>query len=77
MFAREKSRGLFWFKLIDLTGTRGVIWEHEFYRGEFEYFKDREYFHSFAGDVSSVPFALCDQRAQGLWSWPGSKASST
>lgn len=52
MFAREKERGLFWFKLIDLTGTRGVIWEHELYRGEFEYFKDREFFHSFAGDVS-------------------------
>jgi len=52
MFVREKERGMFWFKLVDLTGTRGVIWEHEVYRGEFEYFKDREFFHSFAGDVS-------------------------
>ena len=52
MFVLDKGKGLFWFKLVDLTGTRGVIWEHEFYKGEFEYFKDRETFHSFAGDVS-------------------------
>jgi Wiskott-Aldrich syndrome protein len=52
LFVREKERGLFWFKLVDLTGTRGIIWEHEFCQGEFEYYKDRELFHSFAGDVS-------------------------
>lgn len=40
------------FKLVDLEGTRGVIWEHELYEG-FEYHPDRAFFHSFAGDVSS------------------------
>jgi hypothetical protein len=41
------------FALVDLNGTRGTIWSHELYGG-FEYFQDRPFFHSFAGDVRSV-----------------------
>lgn len=52
VFVLDKSKRIFWFKLVDLTGTRGVIWQHELYKGEFDYYKDREFFHSFAGDVS-------------------------
>jgi len=52
-FTRDNSKEAFILKLVDLTGTRGVIWEHEFYEG-LEYHKDRPFFHSFAGDVSSV-----------------------
>lgn len=37
--------------MVDLVGTRGVIWEHELWE-RFEYFQDRPYFHSFPGDVS-------------------------
>ena len=48
----SKANALF-FRLVDLTGTRGVIWEHELYQG-FEYNADRAYFHSFAGDVSGL-----------------------
>ena len=56
----SKANALF-FRLVDLTGTRGVIWEHELYQG-FEYNADRAYFHSFAGDVSGG----------GLWrGWAG------
>jgi hypothetical protein len=40
------------FALVDLGGTRGVIWTHELY-DKFEYFQDRPFFHSFAGDVST------------------------
>jgi hypothetical protein len=58
VFARERSGSAFWFKLVDLTGAKGVIWEHGFYQGEFEYFKDRDFFHSFAGDVSPALFAI-------------------
>ena len=47
----KSGGGTMCFKLVDLNGTRGVIWEHEFYEG-IEYFQDRPYFHSFAGDVS-------------------------
>jgi neural Wiskott-Aldrich syndrome protein len=50
----KDANGTLLFKLVDIDGTRGVIWEHELYDG-IEYFQDRPYFHSFAGDVSS-PF---------------------
>ena len=51
-FVRDQQ-GVHNFQLVDLTGTRGVIWEHELYE-EFEYFQDRPFFHSFAGDVSGA-----------------------
>lgn len=54
--AQDKSRGVFMFKMVDITGTRGVIWEHELYEG-FEYYEDRPFFHTFEGDVSR-PFTV-------------------
>jgi hypothetical protein len=50
-FLKDTTRNAFFFQLVDLEGTRGVVWEHEVYEG-FEYFQDRPFFHSFAGDVS-------------------------
>lgn len=50
-FVHDKQKGFFSLKMVDLAGTRGVIWEHDLYEG-FEYFQDRPFFHSFAGDVS-------------------------
>jgi Wiskott-Aldrich syndrome protein len=50
-FTRDNSRDAFMLRLVDLSGTRGVIWEHELYEA-FEYYQDRPFFHSFAGDVS-------------------------
>jgi hypothetical protein len=47
----DKNSGGFGFKLVDLLGTRGIIWEHEIWE-PFEYNVDRPFFHSFAGDVS-------------------------
>ena len=47
----KDTQGVFYLKLVDLAGTRGIIWEHELYEG-FEYFQDRPFFHSFSGDVS-------------------------
>ena len=49
----KDQQGTFHLQLVDLLGTRGIIWEHELYEG-FEYFQDRPFFHSFAGDVSSL-----------------------
>ena len=46
----KDTQGVFYLKLVDLAGTRGIIWEHELYEG-FEYNEDRSFFHSFAGDV--------------------------
>ena len=50
-FAKDVKTGAYFFKLVDMQGTRGVIWEHEMPLEE-EYSKDRGFFHSFAGDVS-------------------------
>ncbi|TRM59012.1 hypothetical protein BD626DRAFT_409712 [Schizophyllum amplum] len=55
----SKANALF-FRLVDLTGTRGVIWEHELYQG-FEYNADRAYFHSFAGDKCMIGFVFADE----------------
>jgi len=50
----DRARGAHFFCLVDLAGTRGIIWEHEIYKG-FEYNQDRLFFHSFAGDVRALP----------------------
>ena len=50
-FVMDNNKNTFFLRMVDLVGTRGVIWEHELYEG-FEYFQDRPFFHSFAGDVS-------------------------
>lgn len=52
-FVQDKSNGSLYFRLIDLQGTRGVIWEHELY-DDFTLNDDRPFFHSFPGDVSQV-----------------------
>lgn len=49
--AKDKTNNAIHFKLVDLDGTRGVIWEHELYEG-LEFYRDRPFFYSFAGDVS-------------------------
>jgi Wiskott-Aldrich syndrome protein len=54
-FVHDKQKSVFSLKMVDLAGTRGIIWEHELYEG-FEYFPDRPYFQSFAGDVSQDGF---------------------
>jgi neural Wiskott-Aldrich syndrome protein len=58
--AKDGSKaGVLSLALVDLDGTRGVVWSHELYAG-FEYFQDRPFFHSFAGDVR-LDSALCDE----------------
>lgn len=52
-FVLDVGTGAYWFKLCDLQGTRGVLWDCEMPLEE-EYAKDRGFFHSFAGDVSMV-----------------------
>ncbi|KAJ3737262.1 hypothetical protein DFJ43DRAFT_968709, partial [Lentinula guzmanii] len=50
------------FNLVDLSGTRGVIWSHEFYQGlEGDYNTDRPWFHSFPGDECMVGFVFVDE----------------
>ncbi len=52
-FVKDKQTNSLYFRLVDLQGTRGVVWEHELYEG-FSLNDDRPFFHSFAGDVSII-----------------------
>ncbi|KAI0002471.1 hypothetical protein BJV74DRAFT_765469 [Russula compacta] len=49
----DRARGSHFFCLVDIAGTRGILWEHEIYSG-FEYYQDRVFFHSFAGDECMI-----------------------
>jgi len=53
-FTHDTKHNTVHFKVVDLDGTRGVIWEHELY-DNFEFYQDRPYLHSFAGDVKFFP----------------------
>ncbi|EMD36291.1 hypothetical protein CERSUDRAFT_25799, partial [Gelatoporia subvermispora B] len=59
-FVMDNSRNVFCLRMVDLVGTRGVIWEHELYEN-FEYFQDRPFFHSFPGDDCMVGVVFADE----------------
>ncbi|KAJ8518652.1 hypothetical protein ONZ45_g4300 [Pleurotus djamor] len=59
-FTLDKMKNVFVLKLVELDGTRGVVWEHELYDG-FEYFQDRPYFHSFGGDDCMIGLVFADE----------------
>lgn len=59
-FVRDQAKSTFYFKVVDLKGTRGVIWEHELYDG-FSYNQDRTFFHSFEGDDCVIGFSFADE----------------
>ncbi|PWN48801.1 WH1-domain-containing protein [Violaceomyces palustris] len=63
-FVRDLNKATFYFKVVDLKGTRGVIWEHELYDG-FQYNQDRTFFHSFEGDDCLVGFSFADESEAG------------
>lgn len=67
-FVKDKGNGLYYFRLVDLQGTTGILWEHELYEG-FTLNEDRPFFHSFAGDVcdfrsvsSQASLLMCGRR---------------
>ena len=45
-----RAKGTYSLNLVNLIGNRGAICEHEIYN-DFQYYQDRPYFHTFAGDV--------------------------
>ncbi|KAF8066732.1 hypothetical protein FPV67DRAFT_1367468, partial [Lyophyllum atratum] len=66
-FVKDTTNNTLSFKMVDLEGTRGVIWEHELYEG-FEYHPDRSFFHSFAGDDCMIGFVfVSEQEAKTFW----------
>ncbi|KAJ6611192.1 hypothetical protein B0H10DRAFT_1651092, partial [Mycena sp. CBHHK59/15] len=66
-FVRDNSKNAYLFAMVDLNGTRGVIWDYELYDG-LEYFPDRAFFHSFAADECMIGFVFADEReAKTFW----------
>ncbi|KAJ7289734.1 hypothetical protein C8J57DRAFT_1430281 [Mycena rebaudengoi] len=64
---KDTSKNTYMFRLVDLDGTRGVIWEYELYNG-LEYHPDRAFFHSFAADECMIGFIFADEReAKTFW----------
>ncbi|KAF5392318.1 hypothetical protein D9757_001400 [Collybiopsis confluens] len=67
VFCRDNVSGVRSFQMVDLSGSRGVIWEHELYDG-FEYNADRAFFHSFAGDECMIGFVFVNEgEAKNFW----------
>ncbi|EGN94436.1 hypothetical protein SERLA73DRAFT_171438 [Serpula lacrymans var. lacrymans S7.3] len=60
-FVRDTTKDAFFLKVVDLNGSRGVIWEHELYDG-FDYFQDRPFFHSFAGDECMIGLIFANEK---------------
>nr|CAG8513552.1 6074_t:CDS:10 [Entrophospora candida] len=46
-FVFDENKKSFYFRIVDLTNNRGVVWEHELY-SDFQYNQDCPYFHSFS-----------------------------
>ncbi|KAJ6486676.1 hypothetical protein C8R45DRAFT_767967, partial [Mycena sanguinolenta] len=66
-FVMDTSKNIYSFRMVDLTGTRGVIWEYEVY-SDFQYNADRAFFHSFAADECMIGFVFADEReAKTFW----------
>ncbi len=53
LLVSDSGRGAHFLCLVDLVGTRGKLWEHEFYN-DMDYYQDRIFFHTFAGDVCAT-----------------------
>lgn len=43
-----------WFRLVDSTGDKGVIWMHQINDGGFDYKLDKPFFHTFSGKVGTL-----------------------
>lgn len=57
VFCTNNTTGTMNMKMVDLDGTRGVIWDQELYDG-FEMNQDRAFFLSFEGDVRATRFSF-------------------
>ncbi|GHJ86172.1 hypothetical protein NliqN6_2574 [Naganishia liquefaciens] len=59
-FCSDKNVGGLWFRVVDLIGSRGVIWEHELPL-EISYVQEQAFFHTFAGDDAQFAFVFASE----------------
>ncbi|KAK9760795.1 hypothetical protein K7432_014809, partial [Basidiobolus ranarum] len=59
-FVSDKTApGSFFFRIVDLNGTGGILWEQELYEG-FQYVDERPFFHTFTLENCSAAFSFAD-----------------
>ncbi|KAI9235681.1 MAG: hypothetical protein BYD32DRAFT_420627 [Podila humilis] len=61
-----QTKTTFLFRIVDLMGPRGVIWEQELYE-DFEYTQERSFFHTFAIDNCQAAFSFADDQEAGVF----------
>ncbi|WWC90875.1 uncharacterized protein L201_005812 [Kwoniella dendrophila CBS 6074] len=61
VFCADKAKGGLWFRVVDLSSYRGVIWEHEL-PNEIEYNQEKPFFHSWQGDNSHFAFVFASEQ---------------
>ncbi|WWC71738.1 uncharacterized protein I206_105696 [Kwoniella pini CBS 10737] len=61
VFCADKAKGGLWFRVVDLSSYRGVIWEHEV-PNEIEYNQEKPFFHSWQGDNSQFAFVFASEQ---------------
>ncbi|KAG0346973.1 hypothetical protein BG004_000383 [Podila humilis] len=61
-----QTKTTFLFRIVDLMGSRGVIWEQELYEN-FEYTQERSFFHTFAIDNCQAAFSFADEQEAGVF----------
>ncbi|KAF9102853.1 hypothetical protein BGX29_004121 [Mortierella sp. GBA35] len=64
--ALVQTKTTFLFRIVDLMGSRGVIWEQELYEN-FEYTQERSFFHTFAIDNCLAAFSFADEQEAGVF----------
>ncbi|PWN23129.1 hypothetical protein BCV69DRAFT_286476 [Microstroma glucosiphilum] len=55
------DKGACGFRVVDLKGTRGIIWDHDIYEN-MQYNQDRRFFHTFEGDEFLIAFSFAEER---------------
>ncbi|ORY86916.1 hypothetical protein BCR37DRAFT_128457 [Protomyces lactucae-debilis] len=61
VLAYDQVGKCFFFKLVDVVGTQGILWDQELYEG-FQYNQDRTFFHSFEIPECMAAFSFADER---------------
>ncbi|WRT68220.1 uncharacterized protein IL334_005196 [Kwoniella shivajii] len=60
VFCADKAKSGLWFRVVDLSSYRGVIWEHEL-PNEIEYNQEKPFFHSWQGDNTQFAFVFASE----------------
>ncbi|KAF8472600.1 hypothetical protein BDZ91DRAFT_615807, partial [Kalaharituber pfeilii] len=61
VFTEDLVGNTFFFKIVDVVGQKGVLWDQELYEG-FKYSHDRTFFHTFEMEQCMAGFSFTDEK---------------